>query len=332
SYVGPENIVNDDWETSDEVDITVRLLKAVLNKYSIDENRLYTTGQSMGGMVSFYLNSKYTDLFAASIFVGSQWDINVLAPLANDKFFYIVSAGDPKASGGMRELGALLKKKGVSYGETEFSAKLPQNEQEKLIHDLLRQGHRINFVQFSKNTVIPEGTHDRGGEHLYSFDYAYQLKAKGSSAKDDKSAFTFYLQSAQLGYGPAQDKVGYAYQHGKGVARDIKEAVKWYRKALERGVERSRLNLGIIYLTSEGIMKNYENALKLFTQSCQHGDMKAPRYLGIMYEDGLGVKMDYAKAYEYYKAASDAGDITAAARLGYLCERGLGVEQSYSEA
>jgi predicted peptidase len=128
AYAGPENTVNDNWEVTYEVDMTLRLLEHVISKYSIDKNRLYTTGQSMGGMMSFYFNATHPDLFAASVFVGSQWDVNVLKPLKKMKFFYIVSAGDPKASVGMKQLGDMLQDKGVSIGTTEFSARLPHNE------------------------------------------------------------------------------------------------------------------------------------------------------------------------------------------------------------
>lgn len=157
--------------------MTLRLLESVVARYNIDRNRLYTTGQSMGGMMSFYFNATHPDLFAASIFVGSQWDINVLVPLAQQKFFYIVSAGDPKASKGMEELGAMLADKGVAYGTVKFSAQLPLAQQDSMMQHLLREGHPINFVQFTQGTVLPEGPHDRGGEHLYSFDYAYKLNA-----------------------------------------------------------------------------------------------------------------------------------------------------------
>ena len=177
AYEGPEIVVNDDWEVTDELDMTLRLLDVVASRYNIDRDRLYTTGQSMGGMISFYLNANHPNLFAASIFVGSQWDINVLEPLAEKKFFYIVSAGDPKASVGMQEVGDMLQEKGVSYGEAEFSAKLPDREQEKYVQDLLDEGYSINFIRFTKGTVIPAGTESRGGEHMYSFDYAYKLEA-----------------------------------------------------------------------------------------------------------------------------------------------------------
>ena len=51
AYVGPQNTVNDNWEVSYEVDMTLRLLNSVVDQHSIDKKRLYTTGQSMGGMM-----------------------------------------------------------------------------------------------------------------------------------------------------------------------------------------------------------------------------------------------------------------------------------------
>ena len=192
AYVGPEHVVNDDWEVSDEVDMTLRLLEQIVDQYSVDKDRIYTTGQSMGGMISFYLNANHPDLFTASIFVGSQWDINVLEPLADMKFFYIVSSGDLKASKGMQELGDMLQRKGVTFGTTEFAANLSDSEKEKRVRNLINEGHSINFVRFTKGTVIPESLQGTGSEHMYSFDYAYKLESvrnwlfqqtKGTSAK-----------------------------------------------------------------------------------------------------------------------------------------------------
>ena len=82
----------------------MRLLRSLTETYSIDTDRIYTTGQSMGGMTSFHLSIAYPDFFAAYLFVGSQWDTGLLQGLENERFFYIVSAGDPKASAGQAEL------------------------------------------------------------------------------------------------------------------------------------------------------------------------------------------------------------------------------------
>ncbi|MBO7628511.1 MAG: hypothetical protein J6S87_01005, partial [Bacteroidales bacterium] len=47
---------------SDEVEMTIRLLQYVCKEYKVDQKRLYTTGQSMGGMMSFYFNIAHPDL------------------------------------------------------------------------------------------------------------------------------------------------------------------------------------------------------------------------------------------------------------------------------
>lgn len=171
-----ETAVNDQWQTTEEVGMTLRLVKNLMTEKPIDANRIYTTGQSMGGMISFYLNSIEPKLFAASMFVGSQWDINVLKPLEKAKFIYTVSAADSKASAGMAQVAEMLKKDKVAYAETEFSAKLPQTEQNAQVQKMLAQSKKINFIRFTPNTVIPENSTHKGAEHMYSFDYAYLLE------------------------------------------------------------------------------------------------------------------------------------------------------------
>ncbi|MGL4204972.1 MAG: alpha/beta hydrolase-fold protein [Aeromonadaceae bacterium] len=351
SYDGPDNAVNDAWAISDEVPTTLHLLKHIIGRYNIDRQRVYTTGQSMGGMISFYLNANYPDLFAASLFVGSQWDIQVLSPLARQHFLYIVSAGDDKASNGMRQVGQMLDAKGVSYGQTHFSARLPQAQQDVATQALLAKGRAINFIQFDAGTVPPVGSTHPGGEHMYSFDHAYLLTParewllqqvrqdgvvalynQGLDAKDKRAAFAYFMQAAQQGDGLSAYQVGRAYAQGIGVTPSSSQAIDWYQKAIQQGVDSAMLDLGLIYFNGDGVKQDYAQAKTLFSLASQHNQMKAPRYLGILYEEGLGVKPDYALARQYYQAASDLGDITAAARLGWMYERGLGVAKSDAEA
>ena len=178
AFAGPQSGTNDNWQVSDEVGMANRLLKDTIARYQIDRDRVFATGQSMGGMISFYLNATEPDLFAASMFVGSQWDTKVLSPLAHQRFLYVISAADPKASVGMKELGGLLTSLGAKYGETEFSAYLPQAEQNSLTQQLLDKGLPINFIRFSPATVAPKEyqTNPQMFEHMYSFDHAYLLE------------------------------------------------------------------------------------------------------------------------------------------------------------
>lgn len=167
--------VNDKGYTSYEVEMTLRLLESIAGKYNIDRNRLYTTGQSMGGMMSLYFNIAHPDLFAASLFVGCQWDATNMGHFVNDKFFYIVAAGDKKAPIGMEALKKVLLSKGADIATGEWNARLPKQEQEAQVQKVLDKGSNQNFIVFTEGSVIPEG---KGGmEHMWSFDYAYKLES-----------------------------------------------------------------------------------------------------------------------------------------------------------
>ena len=76
----------------------------------------------------------------------------------------------------MAQVGEMLQRDKVLYAEIEFSAKLPQAEQNAKVRQMLAQGRRINFIRFTPNTVIPANTTHKGAEHMYSFDYAYLLE------------------------------------------------------------------------------------------------------------------------------------------------------------
>jgi predicted peptidase len=167
--------VDDDFNTTEEVEITVRLIQHLCQQYPIDQKRLYTTGQSMGGMMSFYFNVAHSDLFAASLLVSSQWDTSKMAHFANKRFFYIVAGGDDKASKGQHDLMQVLSKEGALMDYATWSARLPEDEQNRKVNTMLQLGNPIHFVSFTPGTVLPENGH--GMEHMASFDFAYKIQA-----------------------------------------------------------------------------------------------------------------------------------------------------------
>lgn len=175
----PYITVDNQWQTTPQVDGTVRLIESLSKKYPVDTDRLYTTGQSMGGMMSLYFNVKYPDLFAASLFVACQWDISKMKEFDHYKFAYIAAGGDPGGSGGERQLQQLLSEEGAPFGHAEWSARLPETEQDKLASELLAEGSERNFILFEGNTVLSEAeaaqTIRPGEVHMASFDYAYRL-------------------------------------------------------------------------------------------------------------------------------------------------------------
>ena len=133
----------------------------------------------MGGMTSFYLNVTYPGLFAASLFVGSQWDNSILNALEDDSFFYIVAAGDPRASAGQNGLMEVFDGDGAAYSHAEWSAQDDAGTQNAAVTAMLAEGCSASFVTFTLGTTLVEGQTSGGGagEHMTSFDFAYRIEA-----------------------------------------------------------------------------------------------------------------------------------------------------------
>lgn len=164
-------------EKSEYLNATKNLIDNVSSCYSVDANRIYGTGQSMGGMTILYLASQYPNLFAAEMFVSCQWDINELSNLDSQKFFYIVSEGDQKASTGQKEVKQMLDNKSVKYEVLDgIDAQSGYNDNK--INEMIGKNSNINFISFKQGTVTGNSTDNKmgAGEHMASFDYAYNLE------------------------------------------------------------------------------------------------------------------------------------------------------------
>ncbi len=174
-----ENILSGGNDVTDYVAATLNLLDSLQSEYSIDANRFYITGQSMGCMTALYLNGTYPDLFAASLYVDGQWDTSILKPLEDQKFFYFASEGDDRAYGGMENVMAMFDEDGIAYGTATLNAKDSSETIEEGIEAVIAEGHPANFISWEAGSVLPEGQDGSalGSEHMYSFDHAYKISA-----------------------------------------------------------------------------------------------------------------------------------------------------------
>lgn len=169
-----ETVVDDNWNTSEQIETVVKLIDSLQEEYSIDKDRLYTTGQSMGCMTSLYLDAKYPDLFAAALFVSGQWDVSVLSPLEQAKFFYVTAGGDEKASGGQTEVMNMFETDGISFSYAEWSAQDSSEKQNDEVEALVSEKNNANFVRFTTGSVLSDG---EGMEHMASFIFGYKLES-----------------------------------------------------------------------------------------------------------------------------------------------------------
>lgn len=171
-----ETIIDDNRGTyiSEYVEATARMVEAVAAENSVDTNRIYTTGQSMGCMTSLYLAANHPDLFAAELFVSGQWNMEELQGLESQTFFYVAAGGDAKASAGQADAMADFDSKDVAYSVSyNWDATLSDADLESTLRDIISQGTDRNFGQFAAGTVTQ--ANPRGIEHMSSFDCAYKL-------------------------------------------------------------------------------------------------------------------------------------------------------------
>ncbi len=166
--------VNDSYERTDEVDMTIRLLESLLKTLPINRRKLFTTGQSMGGMMSMYFMTQFPGLFAAGMFVDCHWDPKTYDKLLDDKFIFFAAGKDGSAGQQIQKILDLLREDELPYSAAEWSAKLPEDEQNMLAQELFQRGNPINFIVFTSGSVLPS---EGGSEHMYSFDYAYKIGA-----------------------------------------------------------------------------------------------------------------------------------------------------------
>lgn len=156
--------------------MTARLLENVEKSYSVDADRVYGTGQSMGCMTVMYLAAQHPDLFAAELLVSGQWDVSDLAIPAEEKFLYFAAAGDENASGGQADVQGLLDEAGVDYGTTTLDATASSGDQEAAGTELVSDGDTANFATFTEGSVLEATGSDSGSgmggssEHMASFE------------------------------------------------------------------------------------------------------------------------------------------------------------------
>ena len=198
----------DDMMASSEVNTAVwQLIDSLLLRYKgyIDENRIYGTGQSMGGMLLLDMAAQRDNFFAALAVVGAQWGNNYNKALQhndspartplndpstfgkNDQtqgedfqnWYYMVSddnilvhtcADDALAKGLWTAFKDYYKAAGVSLACAQWDPYLSKAEQEtndKLVvaHDATSPGTGISWVTFSHGT------------HMSTWKYAYNLDA-----------------------------------------------------------------------------------------------------------------------------------------------------------
>ena len=173
----PEVVVGDDYKPTALFDTTADLVRSLTAKYSIDTDRLYSTGQSMGAMMTLGLNIKYPDLFAASWVVAGQWPSAQAAPLAEKNLWVTVSQGDTKAYPGENAIMAVVEKAGTKVSRAVWDGQSSAAEFAADVKAMAAKGTTVNYASFKKGSTLAGGlANAHGVEHNSTWPIAYTIE------------------------------------------------------------------------------------------------------------------------------------------------------------
>lgn len=173
----PEVTVDDAGYTSPLVDVTARLIEELTKTYPVDTKRIYTTGQSMGGMMSIVLLIRYPHLFASAYLVACQWVIDQTLPLSQYHYWQMVSANDFIAFPWQNLIMEGLEKQGVKINRGLWNAKWDANMWQFMYDDITSRPAQIYYTVFAPGTVFTQGEFEGGASgHMATWRYAYNIE------------------------------------------------------------------------------------------------------------------------------------------------------------
>ncbi|MER6079307.1 hypothetical protein [Streptomyces sp. NPDC001833] len=171
----PSVVVEDDYNPTALFDTTINLVEHLTDAYSIDPKRRYTTGQSMGAMMSLGFGIRYTDVFAALYIVAGQWPAEQATPLASKKMWVHVSQGDAKAFPGENAIMQVVEAEGTEIATAAgWDAQFTQAEYAAAVRAIEAQKAPVQYTTYLAGTVSGAGA-DAGAEHTGTWRYAYTI-------------------------------------------------------------------------------------------------------------------------------------------------------------
>src|ERR1022692_2081196 len=118
-------------------------------------------------------------------------------------------------------------------------------------------------------------------------------------------------KAAEHGDPAAQNRLGDAYDEGRGVPKDHAQAVGWYRKAADQNFALAENNLGYAYEHGVGVSQDWPQAIEWYRKAAMQDLPLAENNLGYAYEHGQGVPQEFAQAVQWYRKAAQHDNAAA---------------------
>ncbi|MEO5321709.1 peptidoglycan-binding protein [Mesorhizobium sp. CC13] len=144
----------------------------------------------------------------------------------------------------------------------------------------------------------------------------FEIGVRVAEARDTdmKSAGQWYEKSAELGFAPAQYRIGNMYEKGLGVDRDVSKAKTWYQLAAAQGNASAMHNLAVLLaMGADGTVDN-DTAARWFIDAAELGVKDSQFNLGILAAKGVGMKQNLEESYKWFALVAKQGDADAASK------------------
>ena len=155
--------MDDGFKFTDDLSACINLVDSLVAALPVDADRVYTTGQSMGCMMSYEFLYRRPDLFASAMLVAGQWDPAKMAPLSKMNLWLISCIGDDRSSAGVATAMEIWQANGGMVVEQEWPLEATPEEREAQVQDMLRRGGNIHYAHLS------------GGNHRLTWWLAYDF-------------------------------------------------------------------------------------------------------------------------------------------------------------
>jgi TPR repeat protein len=136
--------------------------------------------------------------------------------------------------------------------------------------------------------------------------------------KNNEPSIDELMLLANQGDIDAQNKLGAAYFHGKGVEKNIAEARRWFIQSAQKGYAKAQYNIGVMYYVGQGVPQNQAEALIWFSKAAGQGLADAQYNLGVMNYQGVGIAQNYPEAFKLYSQAAQKNHALAQYNLGLM--------------
>ncbi|MDE6870912.1 MAG: prolyl oligopeptidase family serine peptidase [Bacteroidales bacterium] len=160
----PVITVDDNWNYSHHLDATIALIEELKSSLAIDEDRIYTTGQSMGCMSSIVMMLKRPDLFAGALLVAGKWNPALMGPLDRQNIWIISCEGDMSSNTLQGEAVQIWRSQGSTVTEATWEMTLSGEEFTEAAREMAAEGSHLLF------------THLTGGNHRATWFVSYGIE------------------------------------------------------------------------------------------------------------------------------------------------------------